>query len=88
MKKHAFIIFLVSIYVLTQICIEFGKAFSDVGAAKLQAYTWADWLVLCVTTAGSVGLTVMAFFSRSFASHMTKLEANGDNVDEQPKPHI
>ncbi len=78
MKKHAFVIFLVSLYLGTQVCIEFGKVFLDVGAAKLMGYTWADWLVLSVPTAGTVGVTALAFFSRTFANHMAKLEHNGD----------
>ncbi len=84
MKKHAFVIFLVGVYVFTQTCVEFGKAFADQGAAKLHSYTWADWLVLLTGTSGSVGLTVMAFFSRAFATHMAKLESNG-KTDFWPK---
>lgn len=74
MKKHAFIIFLILLYSVTQVCIEFGKEFMSVGAAKLHDYTWSDWLVLAVPTCGSVGLTLIAFFSKAFSSHMAELE--------------
>ncbi len=86
MKRHSFVIFLVCCYVLTQTCIQFGKEFMDVGAAKLMQFRWGDWLCLIVPTAGSVGITVLAFFSKAFAQHMEQLEKGAGQPGKTTPP--
>lgn len=68
--KHASVILRAAVYVAMVTFIEFGKSFKDVGAAKLAAYTFADWLVDTTCTMGQVFVVLNAYFDRSFGTHM------------------
>ena len=72
-RQHVSIILRSGCYFFAVLCVNFGKEFVDVGAAKLHDYLWSDWTVLAVPTMGNCLITMTAFFDKSFSEHM----ANG-----------
>lgn len=70
MLKHSSIILRASLYFFGGLAATYAKEFKDLGAARLLSFNWADWLILNSDAVAVNGLLLIAYFDRSFGTHM------------------
>lgn len=81
MREHMNIILRAFVYVFMIVCVEASKEFKDVGSEVLRHYDFYDWLICLLAIGAAVGITLNAFFSTAFSSHLENLKAKTGNTD-------
>ena len=80
MKRTSIILF-AFLFAVTPVLIEMSKEFHDVGAAKLMAYKWGDWLILGISGAALAATNLLSFFSTKWSKYKDELAA-----EKKPAP--
>lgn len=86
MKLSLHPIIVVLIYIVTQLCFELAKEFNTIGAANLRKYDTYDWIILAVTSAGSIGITIKAFIDPCVTNYRN-MNGRPPVVDPPNKPN-
>lgn len=68
--KHSSIIGRAALYFVGGLLATYAKEFKDLGAARLLGFSWADWLILNCDAISVNALLLIAYFDRSFSTHM------------------